>query len=84
MINYLSNIAPYPKFTFNGQEYNSRYFLAHGIYPNWILIMKTISSPEGEKRKWYCKMQEGSKKDGRRAFGVLQAHHSILKQGARL
>ena len=71
MVNYLCGVAHHAKFTINGNEYKSCYFLADGIYPDWTIFQKTISSPEGEKRKWYAKMQEGARKDVERTFGVL-------------
>lgn len=71
MVNYLRGVAHHAKFTINGNEYKSCYFLADGIYPDWTIFQKTISSPEGEKRKWYAKMQEGARKDVERTFGVL-------------
>jgi len=84
MVNYLRGIAPHAKFIVNGHEYNSCYFLANGIYSNWTIFQKTIDLPKGEKRKWYAKMQEGTRKNIERACGVLQACWGIIRQLVRL
>jgi hypothetical protein len=38
---------------------------------------------EGEKKQYYMKVQEGARKDVKRAFGVLQACWEIVKNSVR-
>jgi hypothetical protein len=63
--------APPVNYTVNGHNYNMGYYLADGIYPRWATFVKTISSPQGNKRKHFAAAQESAKKDVERAFGVL-------------
>ncbi|XP_015970532.1 uncharacterized protein LOC107494009 [Arachis duranensis] len=53
--------------------------LDHGIYPEWVTFVKSISKPQGKKRKLFAQYQEGQRKDVERAFGVLQAHFAIIR-----
>jgi hypothetical protein len=41
--------APVVNFTLNGNEYNIGYYLANGIYPNRSTLIKSVSSPLGNK-----------------------------------
>ena len=68
----------------NGNQYNTGYFLADGIYPEWAVFVKSIRLPITEKEKLYAQEQEGARKDIERAFGVLQRRFCILKRPARL
>ena len=54
------------------------YYLANGIYPQWVAFVKTISKPRGNKRSHFATMQEAARKDVVRAFGVLQACWAIV------
>jgi hypothetical protein len=38
---------------------------------------------EGEKKQYFMKVQEGARKDVKRAFGVLQACWEIVKNSVR-
>jgi hypothetical protein len=42
-------------FILNGNEYNKGYYLANDIYPGWATLIKSISRPLGNKRKWFLK-----------------------------
>ena len=42
------------------------------------LLWKTIPDPQGEKRQRFAQMQESSRKDVERAFGVLQSRWGIV------
>ena len=50
----LKGEAPQMHFSVNGNEYNTCYYLADGVYPEWIAFMKTISVPQSEKHKVLC------------------------------
>ncbi|XP_057755371.1 uncharacterized protein LOC130974513 [Arachis stenosperma] len=54
-----------------------------GIYSEWATFVKSISKPQGEKRKLFVQYQEGQRKDVERAFGVLQARFAIIRGPAR-
>ena len=75
--------APLVNYIINGHEYRMRYYLADGIYPNWLTFVKTILSPQGLKKKHFAKAQELARKDVERAFGVLQARFAIVRGPAR-
>jgi hypothetical protein len=57
----------------NENEYDKSYYLADGIYPNWVTLLKTFHDPNPEKTRRFAKMQEDCRKDVERKFGVLQA-----------
>ncbi|XP_006660673.2 uncharacterized protein LOC102705373 [Oryza brachyantha] len=80
----LKGQAPQVHFLVNGNEYNTGYYLADGIYPEWAAFMKTILVPQTEKHKVFAKQQEGARKDVERAFGVLQSRFTIVRRPARL
>jgi hypothetical protein len=71
-------------FSVNGNEYNTGYYLADGIYPEWAAFMKSILAPQTEKHKLFAEYQEGARKDVERAFGVMQSRFSIVRRPARL
>ncbi|KAL5184753.1 hypothetical protein HKD37_17G048410 [Glycine soja] len=59
----LQGRAPPIQFTINGTSYNMGYYLANGIYPDWPTFVKTISMPQGPRRKLFAKCQEAARKD---------------------
>ncbi|XP_062217681.1 uncharacterized protein LOC133917866 [Phragmites australis] len=75
--------APEVNYTINGHNYTMGYYLADGIYPPWATFMKTITSPQGNKKKLFSQAQEGVRKDVERVFGVLQARFAIVRGPAR-
>ncbi|XP_066369387.1 uncharacterized protein [Miscanthus floridulus] len=83
-INELKGQAPRVQYMVNWNQYNTGYFLADGIYPEWAVFVKSIRLPITEKEKLYAQEQEGARKDIERAFGVLQRRFCILKRPARL
>jgi hypothetical protein len=62
----------------NGNEYNMCYYLTDDIYPNWATLIKSVSSPLGNKCKWFAERQESCKKYVEPTFGVLRARFKIL------
>lgn len=67
-----SGTSPEVEYEVNGNKYTTRYYLANGIYPSWATFVKTISCPQGNKKKHFLNVQEAVRKDVERAFGVLQ------------
>ena len=74
--------SPPVNFEINGHQYNKGYYLVDVIYPQWSTFVKTISNPQGEKRKRFAQMQESVRKDVERAFGVLQSRWGIIRNPA--
>jgi hypothetical protein len=70
-------------FTINGNQYNMGYYLADGIYPDWATLVKSVSLPQGRKKRFFAKKQAEFRKDVERAFGVLQSRWSIMHGPAR-
>ena len=71
--------GPKVQYTINGHEYDIGYYLADSIYPYWPTFVKTIPSPQWNKRKVFATAQESIRKDVERAFGVLQARFAIVR-----
>jgi hypothetical protein len=55
--------APEVNYSVNGHQYTMGYYLADGIYPEWATFVKTIPKPQGKKKKYFAKRQEGARKD---------------------
>ena len=53
--------GPEVNFSINGHEYKMGYYLADGIYPSWTTFVKTISAPQGNKRKYFAAAQEATR-----------------------
>jgi hypothetical protein len=70
-------------FTVNGNVYPRFYLLTDGIYPKWSCFVQSIHEPQGEKRKHFAEVQEATRKDIERCFGVLQARFQIVKNPCR-
>ncbi|CAL5373544.1 unnamed protein product [Camellia sinensis] len=75
--------APTVNYTINGNEYTMGYYLEDGIYPQWSTFVKTIPSPQGNKKIFFAATQEATRKDVQRAFGVLQARFAIVRRPTR-
>jgi hypothetical protein len=71
--------APEVNFIVNDNNYTMWYYFVDGIYPQWATFMKTITNPQGNKKKYFAKAQEAVRKDVERAFGVLQAQFVIVR-----
>ncbi|WVZ77256.1 hypothetical protein U9M48_025143 [Paspalum notatum var. saurae] len=66
-------------FKVNGNTYNMGYYLADGIYSEWLAFVKTIRHPMEAKTQHFSKMQDSACKDIERAFGVLRARFAIVR-----
>uniref|UniRef100_A0A0D3CRE0 DDE Tnp4 domain-containing protein n=1 Tax=Brassica oleracea var. oleracea TaxID=109376 RepID=A0A0D3CRE0_BRAOL len=78
----LQGRAPRVEYVVNGHMYNLAYYLIDGIYPKWSTFIQLISLPQGPKAELFAKVQEATRKDVERAFGVLQARFAIVKNPA--
>lgn len=56
------------------------YLLADGIYGDWAIFQKPISSPADEKESHLTQRQESVRKDVERFNGCLQGRFKILRQ----
>jgi hypothetical protein len=82
--NLAKGIAPEVNYTITGHDYKMGYYLGNGIYPSWATLIKSISLPMGNKRKYFATAQEAAKKDVERFFGVFQSRFAIIRQPGRI
>jgi hypothetical protein len=82
-ISTLKGEAPRVQYTVNGRQYDTGYYLADGIYPEWATFVKSIPLPQNDKNKLFAKLQEGARKDVERAFAPLQSRFSIVNRPAK-
>ncbi|GKC70314.1 ALP1-like protein [Tanacetum coccineum] len=77
--------APEVPFVANDVTYKWGYYLTDGIYPEWAVLMKSISQPGSNdvKRIRYKQAHEAARKDVERAFGVLKKKWVIVRTHAR-
>ncbi|GKD05789.1 ALP1-like protein, partial [Tanacetum coccineum] len=77
--------APEVPFVVNNVTYKWGYFLTDGIYPEWVVLIKSISQPGSNnvKRIRYKQAHEAARKDVERAFGVLTKKWAIVRTHAR-
>ncbi|GJR69772.1 ALP1-like protein [Tanacetum coccineum] len=77
--------APEVPFVANDVTYKWGYYLTDGIYPEWAVLMKSISQPGSNdvKRIRYKQAHEAARKDVKRAFGVLNKKWAIVRTPAR-
>uniref|UniRef100_A0A0D3A0T3 DDE Tnp4 domain-containing protein n=1 Tax=Brassica oleracea var. oleracea TaxID=109376 RepID=A0A0D3A0T3_BRAOL len=80
----LQGRAPSVQYVVNGHQYDLAYYLTDGIYPKWSTFIQSISNPQGPEAELFAKVQESTRKDVERAFGVLQARFAIEKNPAIL
>ena len=71
--------APRVRYMVNGHMYKLAYYLTDGIYPKWSTFIQSITLPQCPKQELFAKVQEATRKDVERAFGVLQARFAIVK-----
>jgi hypothetical protein len=70
--------GPQVNYSINDNDYSIGYYLTDGIYPSYVTFVKTISEPQGNKKKYFAKAQEACRKDVEHAFGVLQSRFAIV------
>nr|GEV72457.1 hypothetical protein [Tanacetum cinerariifolium] len=72
-------------FVANGVTYPYGYYLVDGIYPKLATLVKAIPEPtdDDHKRILYKQKQESTRKDVKRAFGVLKRKWVILANPTR-
>ncbi|GKB11438.1 protein translocase subunit SecA2, chloroplastic isoform X1 [Tanacetum coccineum] len=77
--------APEVLFVANDVTYKWGYYLTDGIYPEWVVLMKSISQPGSNdvKRIRYKQAHEAARKDVKRAFGMLKKKWAIVRTPAR-
>ncbi|GJT82889.1 ALP1-like protein [Tanacetum coccineum] len=80
---FLDDKAPVAPFVVNGVGFEKRYYLADGIYPQWVTFVKSFTVANDAKHSYFKKRQESARKDVERAFGVLQGRWGIIQQPAR-
>ncbi|GKE72271.1 ALP1-like protein [Tanacetum coccineum] len=66
--------TPEVAFMANDVHYKWGYYLTDGIYPEWSVLIQSISHPGAHdtKRIRYKQAHEAARKDVERAFGVLK------------
>ncbi|GKB29925.1 ALP1-like protein [Tanacetum coccineum] len=64
----------------NGVGFKKGYYLADGIYPQWVTFVKSFTVANDPKHCYFKKRQESARKDVERAFGVLQGCWGIIAQ----
>ena len=68
----------------NGNHYDMEYYLADNIYPRYATILKSMKNLNTENERVFFRTQESVKNDVERAFGILQAKFTIIRQPGRL
>ncbi|XP_076953169.1 uncharacterized protein LOC143627171 [Bidens hawaiensis] len=67
----------------NGEHFKYGYYLVDGIYNEWRILVQAYASPVSDKRKYFTKKQESTRKDIERAFGVLKKRWAMLANPIR-
>jgi len=80
----LEGTAPQVRYVVNDRMYKMGYYLADDIYPEWHILMKTISSPQTPKQTHFAKRQESRRKDVERGFGGVQCRFQITSMPCKL
>jgi hypothetical protein len=76
---YLRQQTPNVSSTVNSNTYDMGYFLADDIYPEWLAFVKTVRNPIDQKKSYFTRAQEATRKDIERAFGVLQSRWDVVR-----
>nr|XP_043625867.1 protein ALP1-like [Erigeron canadensis] len=72
--------APNTSFTLRGRLYRRGYLLTDGIYPKWSTFVRAYPHLVDPKEVKFKRVQEASRKDVERAFGVLKGKWKILER----
>nr|GEU41538.1 ribosomal protein [Tanacetum cinerariifolium] len=72
LVDDLDDIAPVVPYEVNGVMFENGYYLADGIYPQWVAFVKSFTVAQDERNAVFKHRQESARKDVERAFGVLQ------------
>lgn len=75
--------VPKVSFQVNGNQYDTPYWLADGIYPRRTSFVLAYAQPVSDVDCNFTYWQESVRKDIERAFGVLQARWRMLAMPAR-
>ncbi|XP_023760440.1 uncharacterized protein LOC111908873 [Lactuca sativa] len=59
-------------FQVRGTSYKYGYYLVDGIYPEYVVFVKSFTSLHGSRRKKFKRAQERARKDVERVFGALK------------
>ncbi|XP_052623592.1 uncharacterized protein LOC128128870 [Lactuca sativa] len=78
--NIYDGSAPDSSFQVRGTPYKYGYYLVDGIYPEYVVFVKSFSAPHGSRRKKFKRAQERARKDDERAFGALKKQWFILNK----
>ncbi|XP_074277856.1 uncharacterized protein LOC141601466 [Silene latifolia] len=73
----LNGRAPRVTYIVNGHQFDTGYYLADGIYPQWSTFIPSIPLPQTPKDKLFAEKQEAARKDVKHAFEVLQIIQSM-------
>nr|XP_043616334.1 uncharacterized protein LOC122588285 [Erigeron canadensis] len=75
--------APKVEFLINGHQFGKAYYLADGMYTEWVTLVKSFKCRMDPKTTKFKKFQEAARKDVERASGVLQGRWQIVEQQAQ-
>nr|GEZ35339.1 protein ALP1-like [Tanacetum cinerariifolium] len=78
--------APEVPFVANDVNYKWGYYLTDGIYPEWVVLMKSIAQlgSNDVKRIRYKQVHDAARKDVERAFGVLKKKMGYRKNSCTI
>ncbi|XP_076939377.1 uncharacterized protein LOC143608061 [Bidens hawaiensis] len=65
-----NGVSPDISFSANDVNYEYRYYLVDGIYPEWAMLVLSFTCPTDEKHHYFKKKNESARKDIERAFGL--------------
>ncbi|XP_023731100.2 uncharacterized protein LOC111878845 [Lactuca sativa] len=80
--NIYDGSAPDSSFQVRGTPYKYGYYLVDGIYPEYVVLVKSFTASHGSRRKKFKRAQERARKDVERAFEALKKRWFILKKPA--
>nr|GEW22291.1 hypothetical protein [Tanacetum cinerariifolium] len=79
----LDDLAPVVPYVVNEVEYRNVYYLASGIYPKWVSLIKSFTVATDPKHTYFKQHQESARKDVECAFRVLQGRWGFIQQPTR-